>query len=149
MNRAEPSSLIRRGVVAVIPRDCRLLVIRRAQGVAAPGAFCFPGGAIEEGESEEQAIVRELDEELGAAIAPLAPLWRSTTPWSVELSWWLARLEADCQLVANPLEVESAYWLSVDEILDLPELLESNRHFLAAWRSGKFAIDGLDDERVP
>jgi 8-oxo-dGTP pyrophosphatase MutT (NUDIX family) len=50
---------IRRGVVAVVLRDERFLVIRRAAGVVAPGAFCFPGGGVEGDESETQALVRE------------------------------------------------------------------------------------------
>ena len=50
-----PLEIRRRGVVAVIVRDQRLLVIRRASGVAAPGMYCFPGGGIEPGEIEEEA----------------------------------------------------------------------------------------------
>ncbi|MES1213405.1 MAG: NUDIX domain-containing protein, partial [Singulisphaera sp.] len=60
-----PEMPVRRGAVGVIVRHERFLVIRRAEGIAAPGKFCFPGGGIEGEESEHQALVRELMEELG------------------------------------------------------------------------------------
>jgi 8-oxo-dGTP diphosphatase len=120
------------GVVAVIPRGQRLLVIRRSQLVRAPGAFCFPGGAIEEGEQEAGALVREVDEELNVRIEPVRQIWASVTPWSVQLSWWLAELPVTSEPRPNPLEVESVQWMTIAEIRKLPELLESNHHFLDA-----------------
>jgi hypothetical protein len=45
----------RRGVIAVVTRGDRFLVIRRSATVAAPRKFCFPGGGIEGTESEPEA----------------------------------------------------------------------------------------------
>jgi 8-oxo-dGTP diphosphatase len=131
----------RRGVVAVIRRGDRLLVIRRSQSVVAPGAYCFPGGAIEGDETEEQALVREIMEELGACVRPLRRIWSNTTPWNVELTWWQAEAEPDCQYRPNPAEVESIHWLTTAEMSELPELLASNRHFLSALTSGEIDFD--------
>ncbi|MCA9267943.1 MAG: NUDIX domain-containing protein [Planctomycetales bacterium] len=133
----------RRGVVAVIARQAKLLVIQRSRHVRAPLAYCFPGGAIELGEAEPDAVVRELREELGVAVAPIRPLWRALTPWNVDLSWWLAELHEQAVVVPNPLEVEQACWLATHEIRALPGLLESNLQFLDALDAGHFAIDGL------
>jgi hypothetical protein len=47
----------RRGVIAVVVREGRLLVIRRAQCVVAPGAICFPGGGIEPGELDASGSI--------------------------------------------------------------------------------------------
>ncbi|HVU87458.1 MAG TPA: NUDIX domain-containing protein [Pirellulales bacterium] len=127
---------LRRGVVAVITRDEALLVIRRAEGIAAPGKYCFPGGGIEEAESEELALVRELREELGATVEPQRRLWQSVTPWGVELAWWLADLDHTAPLVPNPAEVASVHWLTMAEMDSLEELLESNREFLRHIRAG-------------
>ncbi len=131
----------RRGVVAVIRNHDRLLVIRRSQSVVAPGAYCFPGGAIESGETEEQALVREIAEELGACVRPLRRIWTNTTPWNVELTWWLAEAEHDCVYRPNPAEVDSIHWLTTTEMSELPELLASNRHFLGAIASGEIVLD--------
>jgi len=131
----------RRGVVAVIRSDDRLLVIRRSQSVVAPGAYCFPGGAIEGDETEEQALVREIAEELGACVRPLRRIWTNTTPWNVTLSWWLAEAEPDCKYRPNPAEVESIHWLTANEMSGLPELLANNRHFLSAVANGEIVLD--------
>jgi 8-oxo-dGTP diphosphatase len=105
------------GVVAVILRQDRFLVIRRSPYVRAPGKYCFPGG--------------------GMAVQPVRQLWESITPWGVSLVWWHAEILPDAQLTPNPQEVAEVQWLRGDEMLALPELLESNRHFLAAhsWQT--------------
>lgn len=135
----------RRGAVAVISRQQRLLVIRRSQHVVAPGAFCFPGGAIERGESEEEALARELLEELNVKVIPIRRLWQSVTPWQVELAWWSARLSPGAVPRPTPAEVESFHWYTLEEMAALPELLESNRQFLAVVKRGDIL---LEDEGV-
>ena len=136
-NKAIP---IRRGAIGVIRREERFLVIRRSRTVTAPGAYCFPGGGIEAGESEPQALIRELQEELGITVEPVAQVWRSITPWRVELFWWLAELAEDAILAPNPSEVESSHWLSSGEILALPNLLTTNREFILGVQSGEIRL---------
>ena len=130
----------RRGVVAVIARDGQFLVIKRSDHVVAPGAFCFPGGAIEGEETEEEALVRELQEELGVNVRPIRKIWQSVTPWNVELFWWLADFDAAADLQPNPLEVAGATWLTPDEMLALSGLLESNRSFLSMLADGTIEL---------
>ena len=131
----------RRGAVAVIERSGALLVIRRSQAVVAPGAYCFPGGGIEPGESEEQALVRELIEELQVEVRPLRRLWSSVTPWNVELAWSRTELPAGAIPQPSPAEVESIHWHTPAEIARLPGLLESNRQFLAAIERREIVLD--------
>jgi len=136
---------IRRGAVAVVFRHGRLLVIRRGSGVVAPGVLCFPGGGIEPGESEPQALIRELAEELGVQVRPCMCLWRSVTSWNVEIAWWHAELDDDAAILPNPAEVAAAFWLTPSELLVRDDLLESNRQFLEAIQSGaiQFEVGGL------
>src|SRR4029079_10254823 len=126
----------RRGVVAVVIRGEQFLVIRRSKHVRAPGAHCFPGGTIEAGETEDAAARREMLEELSLAATPRQLLWRSVTPWNVELAWWLVEIDSSAQPRANPQEVEWLAWLTTAEIRKLPQLLSSNVEFLDAWESG-------------
>jgi 8-oxo-dGTP diphosphatase len=134
-------------VVGVVVRDGRLLVIRRSQSVRAPGAICFPGGAIEPGESEEAALLRETQEEVGLAVSPVRRLHVSITSWQVEIRWWLAAAD-EFRFVLHPGEVESIHWHTPAELLAMEGVLESNLAFLAAWQEGAFEIDGLDRKEI-
>jgi 8-oxo-dGTP pyrophosphatase MutT (NUDIX family) len=133
--------IVRWGVVAVIVRDGRLLIIKRSQHVLAPGMYCFPGGGIEPGETHEQALIRELDEELGCKIRPLRRLWENVSSWGVHLTWWTAELDECAAIVPNPLEVESVHWFSLDELRTVPNQLESNDRFVTALASGDIRLD--------
>lgn len=97
---------------------------------------------MEPGESEEEALQREMQEELGASVRPVRRLYVSTTPWQVQIRWWLAAA-ADLEFVPHPAEVESVHWHTPAELLAMEGVLESNRAFLAAWQQGAFEIDGL------
>ena len=62
--------------VALVDADDRVLIAQRPQGKAMAGLWEFPGGKLEPGERPEDALIRELREELGIKVrAPcLAPL---------------------------------------------------------------------------
>ena len=60
---------------AMIDADGRVLICQRPQGKQLSGLWEFPGGKVEEGETPEACLIRELDEELGVRVdaACLAP----------------------------------------------------------------------------
>jgi 8-oxo-dGTP diphosphatase len=58
-------------VSAAIFQNSRVLIVRRAQPPAA-GLFTLPGGAVELGETLAEAVIREVCEETGLEIEPLA-----------------------------------------------------------------------------
>ena len=129
------------GVVAVITRADRFLVIRRSQHVRAPGAFCFPGGGIEPGETEPGALKRELREEIAADARIIRHLWNNMTPSGVQLAWWRAELEGVSPLQADPAEVASIHWFSADDLRRLPQVLPTNLDFLDALDRDEFCLE--------
>lgn len=62
--------------VALIDADGRVLLAQRPDGKAMAGLWEFPGGKVEQGETPEAALIRELHEELGIGTwaSCLAPL---------------------------------------------------------------------------
>ncbi|MBK8914027.1 MAG: NUDIX domain-containing protein [Phycisphaerales bacterium] len=118
------------GVVVVVHREGRFLMIQRAPHILAGGAWCFVGGGIEPGESQEAAVVREFREEVGGGVRPLGKVWEYTRPdGMLILHWWLAELEDDA-LTLNFDEVTQCRWCTPEEIDALTDVLESNRAFL-------------------
>jgi 8-oxo-dGTP diphosphatase len=65
-------------VGVLIDAEGRFLLTSRPPGKVYAGYWEFPGGKVEPGETVEQALRRELHEELGIAIGP-------ALPWQVEL----------------------------------------------------------------
>ena len=142
MNTPKNEQTKRRGAIGVIVDTYgRLLVIKRSQSVRAPGRLCFPGGGIEAGESEEEAVKRELYEELNVRIEPVRRLWESETRSGVLLKWWLVELHKDQEPKPNPDEVAECYWLSTDTIMRHGDTLQTNREFLVALGNGAFTLD--------
>lgn len=120
----------RQGVVAVVVRDGKFLMIRRAEGILAGGAWCFVGGGIEPDESQATAVEREFVEEIGGRIRAVRKIWEFTRPdGGLVLHWWLADLLED-NFVPNPHEVQDFRWCSLAEIRALDWVLESNHRFL-------------------
>lgn len=62
--------------VALVDADGRVLLSRRPEGRPMAGLWEFPGGKVEPGETPEEALIRELTEELGICTVEscLAPL---------------------------------------------------------------------------
>ena len=73
MNTPQPLMLV--VAVALVDPDGRVLIAQRPDGKSMAGLWEFPGGKIEAGERPEQALIRELGEELGITVqeACLAP----------------------------------------------------------------------------
>ena len=122
-------------VVACRHPDGRWLLIRRSATVRVPLRVCFPGGWIDAGESQADAVVREMREELNAEVVPIRCVWRHIFGEPPRVLWgWLAEL-ISTTLTPNPAEVRDILWLTVDEAVHHPDVLPHTDAFLAALLS--------------
>ena len=74
---SETGPILLVAAAALIDRDGRVLLARRPEGKTMAGLWEFPGGKVRDGELPEQALIRELEEELGidtrrSCLAPFA-----------------------------------------------------------------------------
>ena len=63
MSCAKPILLV--SACALVDPDNRVLITQRPEGKALAGLWEFPGGKVEKGETPEETLIRELEEELG------------------------------------------------------------------------------------
>ena len=96
------------------------LAMRRGENEPKPGKWEFPGGTIEHDETPEQALLRELEEELGIEtnIVKKAGVWRHNYPFlHVEIHGFIVE---STNIDAIHLQVHSDMkWISSDEDLTL------------------------------
>ena len=118
---------------AVVRRGGRVLLTRRPPGGPFGLKWEFPGGKLEPGETAEQALVRELREELGVGSVPRGTLAVETHEYAhgflVELHFVGCELDS-LDFTCSP-EVHEVRWGRPSEV-DPAEMLEADRGFLAA-----------------
>ncbi|MCP4592757.1 MAG: NUDIX domain-containing protein [bacterium] len=119
-----------RGVVGVLEREQRYLMIRRVPGILAGGSWCFPGGGIEADETPGEAIVREVREEVGLVVTADEQLWEwRRGDGRLTLYWW--RIHSPRGILRlNAAEVDAARWMSEREVRTHPLVLRNNVVFL-------------------
>ena len=139
-------------VVAAVLRDRRgrILLARRTAGRDLAGAWEFPGGKVEPGESPEAALARELDEELGIRIGASKPLI------SVPQAYAHKRIVLDVREVAaysgtpRGREKQALAWTPLDKLSTYP-MPPADRPVVAALTQPDRLLvtpePGDDDER--
>ena len=105
-------------VAAVIERDGRFLVARRLKGTHLAGYWEFPGGKVHDGESHEDALHRELLEELDAGITKARKIFHAIHAYPervIELHFFRGDLTAD----PRPMLGQELRWITRADFRDL------------------------------
>lgn len=108
-----------------LARPRSLLAARRLKPTNLSGRWEFPGGKVDVGETPEEALHREIDEELGVAIrigeeitAPGGGGWRISPRYELRLWWSLVTSGVPAPLV----EHDELRWLGPGDWLSVPWL---------------------------
>ncbi len=118
-----------RSVAGIAIKDGLALVARRLPGGEMGGTWEFPGGKLESGEDDAQALLREFDEEFGVAVRVGGKLGQSWFEHSGK-HYELSAIQID--LDQSPLELREhseTRWVGSSEIVDL-QLTDSDRSLL-------------------
>ncbi len=107
---------------ALIDADGRILMAQRPEGKSMAGLWEFPGGKVQEGESPEFALCRELEEELGldlreTCLTPIAFASHAYDEFHLLMPLYACRMwNGD----PHPREGQKIKWVKPDELYDLP-----------------------------
>ena len=103
-------------VAAIITKEDKIFATQRGYGDFKDG-WEFPGGKVEQGESPEEAIIREIKEELGAEIRVtgfLTTVEHDYPTFHLSMDCFWAELKEGSSV--ELLEHEAAKWLSLDTL---------------------------------
>jgi 8-oxo-dGTP diphosphatase len=108
--------------VALIDPDGRVLLAQRPEGKSLAGLWEFPGGKVEQGESPEAALIRELKEELGidtwkSCLAPLSFASHSYDDFHLLMPLFACRR---WEGIARGVEGQNLAWVRPEKLRDYP-----------------------------
>jgi 8-oxo-dGTP diphosphatase len=125
-------------VAAVIERDGRFLLGKRSLAKPSAPGFWHPiCGRVELGESEAEAVQREVLEESGLLVRALEQVWQADTrDRTARIHWW--RVETLDERPAQLLQDEHSElrWVSIGEMRDLDPMHEEDFELFARLSGG-------------
>lgn len=108
--------------VALIDADDRVLLARRPEGKSMAGLWEFPGGKVQDGETPEAALIRELDEELGidtyeSCLAPIGFASHAYDDFHLLMPLFVCRV---WQGTPQPREGQKLAWVRPNALREYP-----------------------------
>lgn len=122
MSARGPKPVVYVAACALLDADGRILIARRPQGKPMAGLWEFPGGKIEPGETPEQAVVRELREELNVepcerCLHPFAFVSHAYADFHIVMPFFLCRTWDG---FPTPTEGQEIAWVRKERLRDYP-----------------------------
>jgi 8-oxo-dGTP diphosphatase len=107
---------------ALVDADGRVLLSQRPEGKALAGLWEFPGGKVEPGETPEETLIRELQEEIGvetqaACLAPLTFASHTYETFHLLMPLFVCRRFSG---IPTPREGQVLKWVRPKKMRDYP-----------------------------
>jgi len=129
-------------VAVVIKRNERFLLIKRAKKGFSEDYWCPITGAVENSETQAQAVKREAWEEMGINVKPIKKVWECfTDDEQYLLHWWWVRLIND-EIKINPDEVKDYQWVNASEMQNIGKMFKADLKFF------KEIVNGIKEEDI-
>ena len=107
-----------RVVAAEIERDGRYLITQRRPEATLPLLWEFPGGKVEPGETDAEALARELREEMDIEVEvghEVLSVQREYDPYVIDFHVYSVAMVSE---TITPLQVHDFCWVTVAELAD-------------------------------
>jgi 8-oxo-dGTP diphosphatase len=121
----------------VIDNQQRILISKRPAHKLKGGFWEFPGGKLEENETPEQALVRELQEEVGIQVLKHEPLMQHHHDYAEHSAFLDVFVITRFIGVARPLEGQNIQWISIEEFANF-RFLEANIEIIEVLKKNYF-----------
>jgi A/G-specific adenine glycosylase len=123
--------------VGILMRDGKIYIQKRPENGLMPNLWEFPGGKLQDGETPEEAVMREIREELGLEVSPvekIAFIRHSYTTFRVALHAYLCEILSG-ELRPEPRAASESRWVNPEE-LDRYPFPAANRRLIRALMGG-------------
>ena len=118
------------GVVVVIMQDGKYLLVKQNKDPY-KNHWGPVHGKIEPGETEEEAVIREANEELGLVVTPVKKIGVSDADYGVDkLHWWIARANNKDVYKIDEKEIAEYKYFSSDDLSSLQLFPTTKKMFL-------------------
>lgn len=130
----QPKQRFVRVAVGVIVRNGQICISLRPDHLHKGGCWEFPGGKIDEGETVESALARELGEELGIEVISTSPI--------IDIDWAYPEINVRLEVLQvnefkgepRGLENQQVRWIPVGDLIEY-QFPEANRAIVEALLS--------------
>jgi len=119
LDKANIKKIIQVSCAIIVSQQNKILVTQRAANMSLPLKWEFPGGKIEHGEIEEEAIIREIREELYVEISIISKLPKFIHHYE---SFSIALIPFICKIEKGEIKLtehQAFRWLNPNNLLDL------------------------------
>ncbi|MGH2535287.1 MAG: NAD(+) diphosphatase [Thermomicrobiales bacterium] len=127
-------------VITLVERDGNVLLARGPH--FAPGMYSALAGFVEPGESLEEAVAREIDEEVGISVADIRYVGSQPWPFPHSLMIGFTAVYAGGEIRMDEREIVDAGWFTPDTLPGLPGTISIARRLIDAYLAKHGALSG-------